>query len=103
MCVSKMTNESVQILHEIKALLEDNKTQLRKLNNDIDKIKLSLLQTRENTQKMSTHIDFVEGIYTQIKLPMHYVIGRINKMRSVGALAISRFSFFESPKTSDLI
>ena len=55
-----------------------------KLQEDIDRI-LILLQTdvKKNCDKMSEHIDFIDGVYTKLKCPIDYVVAKINNTRDM--------------------
>ena len=37
-----------------------------------------LSKIENETNKMSNHIDFVENIYDKIKMPFHYILGKIS-------------------------
>ena len=55
-----------------------------KIQQDIDRI-LILLQTdlKDNCDKMSEHIDFIDGVYTKLKCPIDYVVAKINNTRDM--------------------
>ena len=55
-----------------------------KIQQDIDRI-LILLQTdfKNNCDKLSEHIDFVDGVYTKLKSPIDYIVARINNTRDM--------------------
>ena len=55
-----------------------------KMQQDIDRI-LILLQTdvKNNCDKMSEHIDFIDGVYTKLKCPIDYVVTKINNTRDM--------------------
>lgn len=55
-----------------------------KLQEDVDKI-LSLLESsvKNNCDKMSEHIDFIEDVYSKVKYPMDYVVDKINNTRNM--------------------
>ena len=49
---------------------------LKKLNqieSDINEMKREMKEIKTGVQKMDNHIDFIERIYNQIKLPFHYI------------------------------
>jgi hypothetical protein len=55
-----------------------------KLQEDIDKI-IIILQNdvKNNCDKMSEHIDFIDNVYTRVKYPMDYVVDKINNTRNM--------------------
>jgi hypothetical protein len=53
-------SDTIELLHEIRK--------------DINRIKEKLAEVDEKCDKMSNHINFVEGIYERIKRPFNYVI-----------------------------
>jgi hypothetical protein len=56
---------------------EDVKQELIIINNKLDRI-LELMET--NSEKMNTHIDFIETIYTKVKSPFGYLMESVNKI-----------------------
>ena len=55
-----------------------------KLQKDIDKILILLCtDVKNNCDKMSEHIDFIDNVYTKVKYPMDYVIEKINNTRGM--------------------
>ena len=61
--------------------IEDRLTKLEKTLDDVIRI-LEKIQT--DTNKMSTHIDFVDNVYTRVKQPLHFICDRINYLRGDG-------------------
>ena len=56
---------------------ENIKQELIIINNKLDRI-LGLIET--DCKKMSSHIDFIEDIYTKIKSPFGYLMESVNKI-----------------------
>ena len=62
-----------------------------KLENKIDEInskldKLILLinnDVKPNCTKMSTHIDFIDRVYDNVKSPMYYICDKLNNMKTI--------------------
>jgi len=55
-----------------------------KLKENIDTILIILLHdVKNNCNKMSEHIDFIDNIYTKVKYPMEYVVDKINNTRKM--------------------
>ena len=64
---------------------------LRQIERQIENIEMKLdkaIEMLENNnkdfKKMSTHIDFVDGVYENIKAPMNYICNSINNSRLIG-------------------
>ena len=55
------------------------KNKILELEKKIDKI-LELLET--DCKKMSNHIDFVENVYDNVKMPFYYVMNKVNYLVS---------------------
>ena len=55
------------------------KNKILELEKKIDKI-LELLET--DCKKMSDHIDFVENVYDNVKMPFYYVMNKVNYLVS---------------------
>lgn len=55
-----------------------------KLQKDVETI-LTLLESsvKNNCDKMSEHIDFIEDVYNKVKYPMNYVVDTINNTRNM--------------------
>ena len=48
------------------------------LDNKLDKILSLLEKNTEDCKKMSSHIDFIDGVYENVKAPMNYICNTIN-------------------------
>ena len=44
------------------------------LKKEIEELKQIIMEMKKDTEKMSSHIDFIEKIYNKIKYPLDYVI-----------------------------
>lgn len=53
------------------------------LETDINKIKESLYEIKQDTNKMDKHIDFVDNIYDKVKSPFHYILDSVDKVRGI--------------------
>lgn len=66
----------------------DRIDQLEKKVEEIDE-KLSILleilnkDVKNDCKKMRDHIDFIETIYDQVKLPFEYAMNKINMIRNI--------------------
>ena len=48
------------------------------LDNKLDKILSLLEKNTEDCKKMSSHIDFIDGVYENVKAPMNYICNTMN-------------------------
>jgi len=48
------------------------------LDNKLDKILSLLEKNSEDCKKMSSHIDFIDGVYENVKAPMNYICDTMN-------------------------
>lgn len=55
------------------------KNKILELEKKIDKI-LELLE--KDCKKMSNHIDFIENVYDNVKMPFYYVMNKVNYLAS---------------------
>ena len=64
---------------EIKGKLADLESKMNEIDLKLVTI-LELLQTeiRPNCKKMSSHIDFIDGVYENVKAPMNYICDTMN-------------------------
>ena len=64
---------------ESKKKLDDLESKMNEIDLKLVTI-LELLQTeiRPNCKKMSSHIDFIDGVYENVKAPMNYICDTMN-------------------------
>jgi chromosome segregation ATPase len=62
---------------EIKKKLEKIEESIEWQKVEIQKINTHLGNNEKHHEKLSNHIDFVEGVYDSIKTPFHYVADKI--------------------------
>ena len=60
----------------IKLNILENK--VNDLDVKLDKILLLLEKNSEDCKKMSSHIDFIDGVYENVKAPMNYICDTMN-------------------------
>ena len=53
--------------------------QLIQIQKDLDFIKSELKEIKSGTNKMESHITFVDSVYNQVKSPFHYVMDLVSK------------------------
>ena len=53
---------------------------IQRLENMVSELKEKSDDMKKNTERMESHINFVENIYDKIKLPFHYVIDKTKTM-----------------------
>jgi len=72
---------STTTLDEIKELLIILNKNIEKNNDKLDIICQKLdVEIMDECKKMTSHIDFVEGIYENMKTPLNYICNTINSM-----------------------
>jgi uncharacterized protein (DUF342 family) len=76
-------NEKIDIQEDERELLEnkmlDLEKQFERMEKKMDKI-LELLE--KDCKKMTDHIDFVENVYDNVKMPFYYVMDKVNHLVS---------------------
>ena len=61
---------------EQKVNILDNK--LNNIDNKLDKILELLEKNSKDCEKMSSHIDFIDNVYENVKAPMNYICDTMN-------------------------
>ena len=73
---------------KFKKLQEEINNLEEKLNQQNNKLDLILKilneDIKENCEKMSNHINFIEKVYDKVKSPMYYICNKFNNMRMIG-------------------
>jgi hypothetical protein len=62
---------------ELTQLIDRMDTIERKLDLILQKLDVSVIK---NCDKMGSHIDFVNGVYTTVKVPLNYLSNKIHKL-----------------------
>lgn len=62
-------------------LLEMNE-KLDKILNKIEEIDNKLNKMDNSCTNMDKHIDFIDGVYQQVKIPMDYAVSKVNMLIS---------------------
>lgn len=64
---------------DLNAKVENIEKEMKVINEKLDKI-LALLET--DCKKMSSHIDFIEEVYDNIKHPLNFVMNKVTDLIS---------------------
>lgn len=76
--IDKLNNiqkEKFQILNN---KLNETEDKLAKLEDKLDKIIDKLNYVSKNTDKMDSHIDFVDGVYSKVQRPFHTLMNLVS-------------------------
>lgn len=74
-----MYMNNLQKIYTLESKINKIERQINQIEDKIDKI-LEIVETNKNNcQKMSSHIDFIERIYENVKAPMDYICNNVNK------------------------
>lgn len=46
---------------------------IQEIKNDVEILKTEICNVRKDSNKMSTHIDFIDNVYDQVKHPLNFV------------------------------
>lgn len=74
-------------MDEIEIKVETLQEEVEKLEKKVDKILLLLQEMNKDTSSMGKHVEFVEGVYQQVKKPFHFLMGAVD---SVSGLRLIR-------------
>lgn len=73
--------------------LMEQRIELTKLDATLSRIELSLArlaliidQMKHDSNKMSDHVDFVNGVYDQVKRPFHMAMNAVSSLHSISAI-----------------
>lgn len=65
-------------LDEIEIKIETLQEEVEKLDKKVEKILLLLENMNKDTSSMGKHVEFVEGVYNQVKKPFHFLMGAVD-------------------------
>ena len=77
-----MTENNKEILNKIDHIL--NKIEI--IESKIDNLLEQNVEISKNTQRMDSHITFVENTYNNIKSPFHFLMNKVNTLSSISNL-----------------
>ena len=74
--------------------IEELEEKIDIMNDKLDNI-LNLLESnvKPNCEKMSSHINFVESVYNNIKEPMYYICSQIRRVGNFRYLGLRNFRY----------
>jgi archaellum component FlaC len=58
-------------------------TKLASLDAKLESVEKQICRVAATSEKLSTHIDMVEGVYEQVRHPLDYVCNKVNATRVV--------------------
>ena len=61
--------------------IDDLEKQVISLEQKIDTLIELLGNVKEDTHKMSTHIDFIDNVYTKVKMPLFWICDKVNSIK----------------------
>ncbi len=70
---------------------------VEKLEQKLDVLIEKLDSVKNGTDKMSTHIDFINNIYTHIRHPLFWICDRVNYMRGYNVTCTEKQLVKEKP------
>ena len=64
--------------------IDDLEKKVIHLEEKIDNLIELLRNVKEDTHKMSTHIDFVDNVYTKVKMPLFWICDKVSSIKTNG-------------------
>lgn len=64
--------------------IDDLEKKVISLEEKIDKLIDIIKNVKEDTGKMSTHIDFIDTVYTKVKMPLFWICDKVNSIKDNG-------------------
>ena len=64
--------------------IDDLEKKISSLEEKIEKLVNLLENVKEDTGKMSSHIDFVDNVYTRVKTPLFWICDKVSSFKSSG-------------------
>jgi hypothetical protein len=71
------SNQNIDIEHQLKELTDRIDVIEKKLDLILQKLDVSVIK---NCDKMGNHIDFVNGVYATVKVPLNYISNKMHKI-----------------------
>lgn len=78
-------------MNEIKELLTTLNTNIQSMDDKLDKILEKLnVEILQDCKKMSSHIDFIEQVYDNVKSPLNFICNSVNNLSILPAIQNDR-------------
>lgn len=61
--------------------IDDLEKKISSLEEKIEKLVNLLENVKEDTGKMSNHIDFIDNVYTKVKTPLFWICDKVNSIK----------------------
>lgn len=55
------------------------------METEMKSIKQEILEIKDQTTKMDQHVDFVDGVYEQVKHPLDFVVAKYNSVMRINS------------------
>ena len=79
-----MTNPRQEYMDRLEGVMrEEYIGKIDNIEKKLDQILEKLNSVEKGTNKMSSHIDFIDTTYTRIKTPLFWVCDRVNLLRGI--------------------
>jgi hypothetical protein len=79
-----MTNPRQEYMDRLESIMrEEYLGKIDNIEKKLDKILEKLNSVEKGTDKMSSHIDFIDTTYTSIKMPLFWMCDRVNLLRGI--------------------
>lgn len=62
--------------------IDDLEKKIYSLEQKIEKLVNLLENVKEDTGKMSNHIDFIDNVYTKVKMPLFWICDKVNSIKT---------------------
>lgn len=64
--------------------IDDIEKKVQNLEEKFEKLVNLLENVKEDTGKMSTHIDFIDNVYSKIRMPLFWICDKVNSIKDNG-------------------
>lgn len=64
--------------------IDDLEKKISSLEKKIDTLIILLGDVKEDTRKMSNHIDFIDNVYTKVRKPLFWICDKVNSIKDNG-------------------
>jgi len=79
-----MTNPRQEYLDRLECIMrEEYLGKIDNIEKKLDQVLEKLKSVEKGTDKMSSHIDFIDKTYTSIKTPLFWICDRVNLLRGI--------------------